>query len=176
MFSSNASCIHIDGIINTVEKIWHSAYIFLTAIYMLAKILIRQISKRNYCNFHVRRRNRRIYIAKTIFKKMQNTKKNKKKKQNTLVTQMQIQVYNKINYVLINKKKYFACKTLPSRWHGVWNTSLLLLLRGLSKTQQCLYQMLLLCGKLMQSLEVTPSKGFQYAQKSTNFLKVNVRS
>lgn len=36
---------------------------------------------------------------------MQNTKK---QKQNTLVTQMQIQVYNKINYVLINKKKIFC--------------------------------------------------------------------
>lgn len=40
MFSPNASCIHIDGINGTVEEIWHSAFIFLTAIYMLAKILI----------------------------------------------------------------------------------------------------------------------------------------
>lgn len=94
MFSSNASCIHIDGINGTVEKIWHSAFIFLTAIYMLAKILIRQISKRNYCNFHVRRRNCKNYCKNQ--KKKCN--KQKKQKQNTLETQMQIKVYNQMYF------------------------------------------------------------------------------
>lgn len=47
---------------------------------MLAKILIRKISKRNYCNFHVRRRNRRIYIAKTIVKIKKKNAINKKTK------------------------------------------------------------------------------------------------
>lgn len=96
MFSSNASCIHIDGINVTVEKIWHSAFIFLTAIYMLAKILIVKYPNATTVTFMWEGELEEYILQKLLKnqKKMQKTKHTRNPNAN--------KVYNQINYVLIN--------------------------------------------------------------------------